>query len=506
MSFAGVGNGAYVQETTYKFVGANQGDFEVNQKKKLSPAILACIVISAILALLALAALIWFLIWSSTTTTTKIFNCMTNDEALWSTQRREYCCANHGVACTISEPFDCDAGLSNSVIGWSNSKRDWCCNNKKKGCNTNKAVHDYDCDAGLANWEHGWSDSKKSWCCANKDKGCTPKCLTESCDATCYHDVDHKGHGHVTCRDRVDWAKENVEANSLVAAINLVNKECSCQCSCTENDFSRGAPDLQTCLMWGATHFKTFDGADTRHYGEGIAWIVKAEKVKVQARFLETIHSNGMGAMHNIVFSGPFIGDHKLEIGSLENGGQITWDGNAILENFGTFDPDGYGKIIYDDQGQLVDDAMADLPQRIVHINFEPHFYAQVFRWDNHLNVRIRMPEILQDGLCGNHNGVESDDARTEVVSRIGTEVGEDNSLFETYTASTPGKRLTMADCPAAKLAQAKKECSSVQDGLAAAISNKGDKKVTNDITAGCVYDVCFAGQQYAESDMIEGW
>eukprot|EP00405_Crypthecodinium_cohnii_P017962 CAMPEP_0206445786 /NCGR_PEP_ID=MMETSP0324_2-20121206/15727_1 /ASSEMBLY_ACC=CAM_ASM_000836 /TAXON_ID=2866 /ORGANISM="Crypthecodinium cohnii, Strain Seligo" /LENGTH=525 /DNA_ID=CAMNT_0053914091 /DNA_START=177 /DNA_END=1754 /DNA_ORIENTATION=- len=509
MGYMGAGRGSYIQETTYKFVGHTKGDFQINvQKKGMSKAVLAAIICGAILALLALAALIWFLIWSATTTTTMTFQCHTNDDALWSTVRREYCCANHGIACKVSDPFDCDAGLVNSVIGWSDSKRNWCCTNKQKGCSLNKAVHDYDCDAGLSNWEHGWSDSKKSWCCAHKDKGCTPKCLTENCDATCYHDVDHKGHGHVTCRDRVDWAKENVESNSLLAAINLVNKECSCQCSCNAEDFTRGAPQLQTCLMWGATHFKTFDGEDARHYGEGIAWIVKAEKVKVQSRFLETEFSNGMGAMHDIVFSGSFIGDHKLEIGAL-NGGKITWDGNAILEDYqhdNTFDPDGYGKIIYDDQGQLVDDTMENLPQRIVHINFEPHFYAQVFRWDNHLNVRIRMPQILQDGLCGNHNGIASDDARREVVQRLGAEVGRDNSLFETYTDSTPGKRYTLADCPAAKLIQAKQECSAIEHGLAASISNKGDKEVTQDITEGCVYDVCFAGQQYAESDMIEGW
>jgi len=509
MGFAGAGKGSYVQETTYKYVGLNKGDFEINaQKKGMSKAVLAAIICGAILALLALAALIWFLIWSATTTTTMVFSCHTNDEALWSTVRREYCCANHGIACKMSDPFDCDAGLVNSVIGWSDSKRDWCCNNKKKGCDTGKAVHEFDCDAGLSNWEHGWSNSKKSWCCANKDKGCTPKCLTESCDATCYHDVDHKGHGHVTCRDRVSWAKDHEGGKSLASALDIVNKECSCQCSCSADDFTRTAPELGTCLIWGATHFKTFDGADARHYGEGIAWLVKAEKVKVQARFLETEHSNGQGALHDIVFSGPFIGDHTLKIGAL-NTGKITWDDNVILTDYqkdNTFDPDGYGKIIYDDQGQLVDGAMADLPQRIVHINFEPHFYAQVFRWENHLNVRIRMPQILQDGHCGNHNGVASDDARRDVVDRIGDEVGEDDSLFESYTARTPGKRYTMADCTAGKLIQAKQECSAAHSGLAESISNKGDKELTKQMNEDCIYDVCFAGKKYAETDMIEGW
>mmetsp|Transcript_4568 Transcript_4568/g.10842 ORF Transcript_4568/g.10842 Transcript_4568/m.10842 type:complete len:526 (+) Transcript_4568:147-1724(+) len=510
MGLVGENKGSYVEQTTYKFVGAGKGDFEITAKKNgMSKCLLIGIIVGAILALLASAALIWFLIWSSTTTTTKMYNCDTNDDVLWSTNHKKYCCATHGITCSTSEPFDCNAGLTNSVIGWSDSKLDWCCTNKQMGCDTSKAVHEYDCEAGLSNWEHGWSSSKKSWCCANKQKGCAPKCLTESCDATCYHDVDGKGHGHVTCRDRVNWAKDNVEKDSLIAALGLVNKECACQCACTESDFTKRAPELGTCLIWGATHFKTFDGADTRHYGEGIAWIVKAEKVKVQARFLETIHSNGMGAMHNIVFSGPFIGDHKLEIGSLENGGQITWDGNAILEDYqhdNTFDPDGYGKIIYDDQGQLVDDTMENLPQRIVHINFEPHFYAQVFRWENHLNVRIRMPQILQDGHCGNHNGVASDDARRDVVDRIGDEVGEDDSLFESYTARTPGKRYTMADCTAGKLIQAKQECSAAHSGLAESISNKGDKELTKQMNEDCIYDVCFAGKKYAETDMIEGW
>jgi len=358
----------------------------------------------------------------------------------------------------------------------------------------------------LNNWEHGWSSTKKSWCCANKNKGCTPKCLTESCDATCYHDVDGKGHGHVTCRDRVNWAKENVEKDSLVAALDLVNKECSCQCACSENDFSRSAPELGTCLIWGATHFKTFDNADASRYGEGQVWLIRSETVKVQGRFLATEFSKGQGAMHDIAFSGSFIGGHTLKVAALD--GKIMWDDKEILKDINghAFDPDGYGKIIYDDQGQLVDSQMENLPQRIVHINFPGSFFAQVFRWDNHLNVRIRMPAIDQDGHCGNFNGDASDDARSSVVERIGSEVGERALLFNTYTPSTPGKKLTLDDCSAAKLLAAKQECQSIQDGLAVDISNKGNSQVTQAIIKGCVHDVCFAGKQYAEEDEIEGW
>jgi len=69
-----------------------------------------------------------------------------------------------------SHPFDCDAGLANSVKGWSDKKKDWCCAQEQKGCG--EASLPFDCAAGLAKWRDGWSAEKKAWCCDREKRGC----------------------------------------------------------------------------------------------------------------------------------------------------------------------------------------------------------------------------------------------------------------------------------------------------------------------------------------------
>jgi len=110
-----------------------------------------------------------------------------------------------GLAPQVSDPYDCNAGLSNFHSGWSPGKKEWCCNQKGMGCEgatppafpaaagmvwkkekvngfwtwvmvrKNTAHPDslpYDCNAGLANADTGWSEGKKHWCCTNEHKGC----------------------------------------------------------------------------------------------------------------------------------------------------------------------------------------------------------------------------------------------------------------------------------------------------------------------------------------------
>lgn len=67
----------------------------------------------------------------------------------------------------------------------------------------------------------------------------------DSCDLPCMHDVDQKGEGSATCRDRVLWARDNsplVQAKGLQGAIELIKAECKCQCACTEADFDAPVP------------------------------------------------------------------------------------------------------------------------------------------------------------------------------------------------------------------------------------------------------------------------
>jgi len=102
MSYAGTGNGDYVQETTYKYVGSGAGEFEVVAAKKTN----CCLIVSGGVGVLVLVIIVLLLLLlpSPTTTTT-------------------------GVVLP-----DCEAGFQNWQTGWSISKKAWCCAHGGKGC------------------------------------------------------------------------------------------------------------------------------------------------------------------------------------------------------------------------------------------------------------------------------------------------------------------------------------------------------------------------------------
>jgi len=228
----------------------------------------------------------------------------------------------------------------------------------------------------------------------------------------------------------------------------------------------------------------------------------------VQARYLATPYTNGLAATHDIAVSGSFMGRHLLKVGPLEQGGQITWDGEVILANFGTFSIPHMGTIVYDDKGQVVDSAQEHLSRHIVHVSLPGDVFIQIFRWENHINVRIRMPPQAngQDGHCGNANGRASDDTHEAIVARIGREVLKQDLLFNSVTDGVPGKHLTLADCPASKRTAAEKVCRTVSDRLTGSTSGGGHVELDSNELLGCIFDVCFAGERYAMQDQVEGW
>merc|ERR1711972_837613 len=58
--------------------------------------------------------------------------------------------------------------------GWSTQKKQWCCEQHGKGCGQDAEVPaaEYDCNAAFANWVKGWSEGKKQWCCKYDYKSC----------------------------------------------------------------------------------------------------------------------------------------------------------------------------------------------------------------------------------------------------------------------------------------------------------------------------------------------
>eukprot|EP00428_Durinskia_dybowskii_P001338 CAMPEP_0170289586 /NCGR_PEP_ID=MMETSP0116_2-20130129/44861_1 /TAXON_ID=400756 /ORGANISM="Durinskia baltica, Strain CSIRO CS-38" /LENGTH=514 /DNA_ID=CAMNT_0010541025 /DNA_START=1 /DNA_END=1545 /DNA_ORIENTATION=- len=337
--------------------------------------------------------------------------------------------------------------------GWSVSHRIWCCQHERVGCPrpaqpptpeplrrrpqpppwiepSAQPSPEFDCVAGWANWRAGWSAAKKAWCCQHQGKGCSsPIALTQS-----------------------------------------------------------------SCLIWGDPHIEGFDKpAHADFFFEGEVWLVKSVDIHIQARYKATPFTNGLAATDAIAVGGPFLRGHTITVGPLETG-QISWDDHHVLQSFPSqFDLDGLGKIVYNDHGHLVDSAQSHLAKHIVHMDLPLGVHIQVMRWSHHINVRITMTpaEGGQDGHCGDFDGDASDDTTEQIVERIGHSVMREELLFHEYLALSKVKRLTLADCPAARRESARSAC------VAARADMHGPE------LASCVFDACFAGMRYARQDAV---
>merc|ERR1712209_46982 len=146
--------GEYIQETTYKYVGAG-GDFDtVRPRRDFTCIITSCCLLSL---LLLLPLLCWLL---------------------------------SGTASTL--PYDCDAGFSMWETAWSQAQQDFCCSTMGRGCTTTRPatalpeppitlpptrpvpsgpVDPFNCAVGD---ENTWAANKKSWCCRVHHRGCAP--------------------------------------------------------------------------------------------------------------------------------------------------------------------------------------------------------------------------------------------------------------------------------------------------------------------------------------------
>lgn len=256
----------------------------------------------------------------------------------------------------------------------------------------------FDCGAGFSNWQHGWSVMKQNYCCRTASRGC------------------HQ------------------------------------------------APAVtQECVMWGDPHIKTFDKSRLVFYSEGDFWLVKTAEIRIQGRFQATDWTRkndktDYSSMTSIIVGGSFMGVHRIEVNSLL--GKIYCDGRGILWQFG----DSYcgsGHIIYNGQGALVDQAMAFLPHKVVHLMLPGQVTIQVNRWPNFINAKISMARRPgQDGVCGNYNGNAADDMGKELHARFGFGVPQNELLFSSpIPLNVPQEMPNSKRCSGDRLERAKNIC-----------------------------------------------
>merc|ERR550539_421623 len=92
MSYVGSGQGQYMQETTYKYVGCG-GDFDaVRPRRDFTCLITTCCLLSL---LLLLPLLLWLMSATGYDCTTGAMNW----ESSWSLAQQQYCCSSQGVGC-----------------------------------------------------------------------------------------------------------------------------------------------------------------------------------------------------------------------------------------------------------------------------------------------------------------------------------------------------------------------------------------------------------------------
>jgi len=256
------------------------------------------------------------------------------------------------------------------------------------------------------------------------------------------------------------------------------------------------APKLKgECTLWGDPHYKTFDGGRPSFYGEGEYYIIKADGIRIQGRYMGTRYTAGLAATRKVAVGGDFIEGHVIAVGALEEG-PVTVDGVPVLEEFpSSYDlrlQGGSGVIKYTAEGRLVDDAASVWEKRVVHMELPRGVYLEVFRWKNYLDLRIEMPpQPNQDGSCGNFNGRASDDTTEAIFSRIGSRVPRGELLFnervEEVLTDVEEHLLTM--CDRSLLAEAQAKC----PGLLASYK----RHPTTVELKSCMLDLCYGSNQH---------
>merc|ERR1719422_514175 len=102
MSYVGCGQGQYIQETTYKYVGCG-GDFDaVRPRRDFTCLITTC----CLLSLLLLPLLLWLM---SGTSSSELFDCSVGAMTpaavtVWSPAQKQYCCQRSGIGCPSAAP------------------------------------------------------------------------------------------------------------------------------------------------------------------------------------------------------------------------------------------------------------------------------------------------------------------------------------------------------------------------------------------------------------------
>lgn len=260
---------------------------------------------------------------------------------------------------------------------------------------------------------------------------------------------------------------------------------------------------LAECTIWGDPHIDVFDNGvfETEKvppigiYTTGASWLVKSDLVKIQAYFGPTLWTyGGMSALRVLALGGPFLEGHTLIIQPVDDDGQITWDGEPILQGYpSSFFVDGLINITYGPGSDHIDMVQIGYPVKLISAKLPHNLRLTINRWPKHLDVIIQMLSLAggQDGDCGNFNFDVSDDTEDLIRSRMSAPITAHELLFTkslippvSAFIETQNVKRTIADCPFEVLEDAQQLCTKA--GLAG-----------NRLFDPCVFDICFGGKEF---------
>lgn len=205
-------------------------------------------------------------------------------------------------------------------------------------------------------------------------------------------------------------------------------------------------PDsLATCTLSEDPHITVFDGgqvalllhkrvssaiADDDAYSAGDKWLVKTERVGIQARFQpEDQLSASKLFVRAVAVGGSFLNGSTLIVGSLQD--HVMWNNKPILtEETSSFEDDG--RLVKATRGKH-SALVQDLSKENSGVNIELPLGVSLIvnRLPQHVNVAVKMRSHQgQEGICGNFNGIASDDSLELSSQRFEPSVPPGQSLF----------------------------------------------------------------------------
>jgi hypothetical protein len=178
----------------------------------------------------------------------------------------------------------------------------------------------------------------------------------------------------------------------------------------------------------------------------------------------------------------------------VDDDGQITWDGEPILQGYpSSFFVDGLINITYGPGSDHIDMVQIGYPVKLISAKLPHNLRLTINRWPKHLDVIIQMLSLAggQDGVCGNFNFDVSDDTEDLIRSRMSAPIPAHELLFTESLIppvnafiETQNVKRTIADCPFEVLEDAQQLCTKA--GLAG-----------NRLFDPCVFDICFGGKEF---------